>query len=497
MSSILSALHIASATLKAFDQALVVTQNNVANASTPGFVQQTQTFTALPFDIQNGLIGGTRAGQVMSSRDQYAEQAVWQQSSLLGQAQQNASSLTSLQTYFDISGSSGISSAMNGLFQSFSAWGQTPTDINARQTVLNQADDVANVFQQASANLSTVTENTNGQLNQSVTEVNQLVTQLKDYNTQILSGDRNDAGLDAQLYSTLEQLSQYVDITGAKQADGSVTVLMGGQTPLLVGDQQYQLTYQLQQPTDPAPLNPNGPPLAHILSSSGEDVTGKIASGQLGALLNLRNTILPSYIGDAYQQGDLNVLAQQFADRVNQILTAGNIVDGTPAAPDGTGGIPAVTGVPLFVYDTNADGTVNATNVAATLAVNPGITTSQLAAIDPGPPEVTNGVPLALANLATPHSDTDEIGGVSYTQYYGNLAARVGSALTAATSEQQVRQSSLAQVQNLRQQQSGVSLDEEAMTLVEFQRAYEANSRLITVLNEITQSTINILSTTS
>jgi flagellar hook-associated protein 1 FlgK len=51
----------------------------------------------------------------------------------------------------------------------------------------------------------------------------------------------------------------------------------------------------------------------------------------------------------------------------------------------------------------------------------------------------------------------------------------------------------VAQAKSQRNQLSGVSLDEEAMVLVEFQRAYQANSRLLTVLDELTQETINIL----
>jgi flagellar hook-associated protein 1 FlgK len=51
----------------------------------------------------------------------------------------------------------------------------------------------------------------------------------------------------------------------------------------------------------------------------------------------------------------------------------------------------------------------------------------------------------------------------------------------------------VSQAQNLRQQVSGVDLNEEAMILVQFQSAYEANSKLITVLDQLTQDTINIL----
>jgi flagellar hook-associated protein 1 FlgK len=95
--------------------------------------------------------------------------------------------------------------------------------------------------------------------------------------------------------------------------------------------------------------------------------------------------------------------------------------------------------------------------------------------------------------MAAPTDDADKIDGVSYSEFYGGMAASVGSQLQTAQNAQQVGQSLLAQARNQRQQMSGVSLDEEAMTLVEFQRAYEANARFITVLDQLTMDTINIL----
>jgi flagellar hook-associated protein 1 FlgK len=194
----------------------------------------------------------------------------------------------------------------------------------------------------------------------------------------------------------------------------------------------------------------------------------------------LRNQILPTYIGDASQPGDLNVMAKQLADRVNQLLTSGNISDGPPAVP----------GIPLFTYDA-----ANATNTAASLSVDPTVTPDQLAAISPGPPEVSNGVPLALSALANPIQDADKVNGVSYSQFYGQLAGRVGSALNDATNSQEVQQSLLSQAKNLRQQYQGVSLDEEAATLMQFQRAYQATSKFLTVIDQLTDSAINMLST--
>jgi len=463
MANLLAALGSTAGALNAFDQVLQVTQNNVANASTPGYAKESLPLEAMSFDLATGAPGGVRAGQIESARDQYAEQAVRRQNTLLGAAQQNVSSLNALQRLFDISGQTGIPYALNNLLQSFSAWAQSPSDATARKNVMNQAAGVANAFQQTAAGLNSAERDAEQQLQSTVTQINRLAGQLQQENVQIMSGSKRDPGIDAQIHSTLEQLSQYGDVTALQQSDGTMTVLLNGQTPLVVADKQYQIGFQLGEP--PSPTYP-GRPSAVVTAADGSDITTQTTGGQLGALLNIRNTVLPSYIGGASQVGDLNTLAKQFADTVNGLLTPGG------------------TGVPLFVYD-NA----NDTNVASTLTVSSSASASALTAVDPGPPSVANGVPLALSAL----SNSTQISGATFSGFFGAMAGRVGSALNDATNQQQMQQSTLAQAQNLRQQVSGVNLDEEATTMIEFQRAYDANSRLLTVLDQITQDAINIL----
>jgi flagellar hook-associated protein 1 FlgK len=188
--------------------------------------------------------------------------------------------------------------------------------------------------------------------------------------------------------------------------------------------------------------------------------------------------VLPSYLGDAYQAGDLNIMAKKFADRVNELLQSGYVSDEDPP----------VQGVALFQYDT-----ANDTKAAESLKIDENVTPNQLGSIDPGPPYVFNGIPLALAALAAPQKDADRIGGASFSAFYGALAARAGSALNEAKDQLEVRQGTVAQAKNLREDLSGVSLDQEATVLIQFQRAYEANSRFITVLNQLTETAINIL----
>ena len=478
MAGLLSTLGVASGALGVYDQAFSVVQNNVANSSTPGYADQEMQFDAAQFDPEAGLVGGVQAGQVQSTRDRYAEQAVRQQTTLLGSANQLVNSLTSLQSVFPVTANTGIPSALNQLFQAFSSWSASPNDGTARQSVLNGASAVATAFQQTASQLTSVANDTEQQIQQTVSDVNNLVSQLQADNVKIRNGGQKDAGLDAEVTNTLDQLSQYVDITVLPQSDGTKTVLLNGQTALLVGADQYQIGTDLNQPSSPPPVYPSGPSSAQILASDGTDITAQTTGGQLGALLNIYNNVLPSYLGNSTQQGSLNQMAQQFADTVNNLLTSGNVTDGPPAVP----------GSALFTYDGS-----NGTNVAQSLAVNPALTPSQLAAIDPGPPEVSNGIALQLAQMANPQNSAQQIDNLSYTQFYGNMAAEVGSQLSNAKTAQQVQQQAVTQAQNIRQQASGVSLDQEATEMVQYQRAYQANAQMVTVLDQLSQDVISMI----
>src|SRR5260370_26567148 len=129
--------------LRAYTQALAVTQNNVTNASTPGYVKQIQSLEALPFDVTVGLPGGVRAGPVVSSRDGYAERAVRDQQTAFGFSNQETTNLTPLETSFNLSGTSGIAPSISNLFQSFSKLSVSPNDTASRQAVIQQAGIVA------------------------------------------------------------------------------------------------------------------------------------------------------------------------------------------------------------------------------------------------------------------------------------------------------------------------------------------------------------------
>lgn len=476
MSSLFAALGTAANALDVLEKAIGVVQNNVANANTPGYVTQTPTFLARPFDAAGNVWGGVESGAVQSARNTYAEQAVWSANQRAGSATRQATSLDALQNVFDVSGASGIPGALSQLSAAFSSWSANPTDTTARQQVLTAAQNLSQSFNQTATGAATIRSQTDQQLATTVSQINQYAAQIANINLQIRQGSGSDAGLQSQLYNTIEQLSSLAPVSVRTESDGTATVLLGGQSPLVIGQNASPLSLAYP-PNSASAAYPGATPDAQLLSADGHDVTALANDGQLGGLLAFRNTALPAVIGNGQQQGGINELAQSIADRVNGLLTSGQLSAGPPPVP----------GVPLFTYS-SASGTV----AAATLGIDPSVTAVKLAAATSSS---ANGIASALAGLASSHNAADQVGvsGLNYTDFYSNIVSQIGQQAASASSEGAAETQILTQAQNLRAQVSGVSLNDQAASLMQFQQGYQAAAQMITVINNITQSLLQMM----
>ncbi len=478
MSNLLTSLISSAQALSVYERALVVSQNNVTNASTRGYAAQRLPLEAGAFNLDRGLIGGVWGGDVASARNQYAEQAVRRQTTALGYYDQTTQSLSAIEAAFDIRGSTGISGALAGLYDSFSAWSLDPNGANARQSVLDSAGKVAEAFRTTFTRLQQVRTDTASQLVDTVDRINALAEKIAAFNGQIRKGAANDAGLDANIQNALEDLSQLVDVTALRQSDGTVTVLAGGQAPLVVGANAYRLRVDYNLPASAAATYAGEAGPARIIADDGADVAGLFSGGQLAGLVEVYNETLPSLIGDACRLGDLNRLAVSFAGRVNELLTGGLVTEGPPP----------VAGTALFSF-----GSASQASAARTIMVNPDVTADQLAAISTGTATIANGTALALSALSNSTASADRIDGFTCVEFYGKIAGRVGQLLSDAKENQTLKSEAATQARTLRSELSGVSLDEEAIRIIELQRAYQANAKMVTVLSELTEIAIGLI----
>ena len=108
-----------------------------------------------------------------------------------------------------------------------------------------------------------------------------------------------------------------------------------------------------------------------------------------------------------------------------------------------------------------------------------------------------NGVALSLSALANPNTAADEINGQSYTQFFGSIAAQVGSELSTAQSGQSLQQDSVTQAQSIQQQVSGVDLNTEAALVLQYQSSYEAASKIVSVVDDLVQTVLGLITASS
>ncbi|MGJ5817937.1 flagellar hook-associated protein FlgK [Paludibaculum fermentans] len=470
MSGLLSSLQTSAQALRVLDRQMATTQNNVNNSQTPGYVKQTASTAAMPFDLSAGLTGGVMSLLEQSSRNQFAEQSVRGSVSDSGSQDIQSQMLAMLEGVLPADSTKGVGAALTKLWDSFSSWSTSPNSATQRDAVLNAAKNLAAAFNQTAGQLSQLRQSADQQASTTVTAINQLTTRIAELNHK-LQTDGPDAGVDAQLHSALEDLSGLTNISVLMQANGTANVLMDGQIPLVLGSESKALSVSI------TPQGTSVPPKFQLISADGQDVTSHATGGKLGGLVAFRTGPLAELEGDGTQTGTLNTLASNVADRINQLLTSGySSLDPVPVA-----------GIPLFQYNSGQD-------AAQSLQVVAGFRSSDLAAADQSSPSVVNGIALQLAGLRDSSAAADQINGQNYGQFLSSMTSRVGFLSSDATTRSESAADAVIQARSLREQISGVSLDEEAAKLVEYQRSYQANAKMIQVLSDLTQTLLQSVS---
>lgn len=437
-------------TMRAYERGVTVSQNNVANASTPGYARQVQSLQARPFDLRQGLMGGVESGLTVNTRAGFAERNVWREASLVAEYSTRRDRLASLEAAFPIAEGAGIPAAIDRFFGAFSAAAASPNSPVFRQTILQNARDLVARFQEAATGLSEAARNTGGAITAAAEKINAIAARITEINIARRNNHeaRNEPGSDAALHEALEQLAELADFAVLEQPDGTVSVYLGGQSVVAIGTRYYPISADVSGPA------------AVIRDADGQDITGRIQSGKLGALVDFRNNLVPAY------RTDLDSLAVGIASQVNSMLAAGLDRNGFPPT------------VNLFTYS----GAPGALSLQVT-----GITGDQLALAAAGAPG-GNGNAVAIAQLA----ESPVLSGLTYRDFYSRTASAIGRGIAANGQSASAHELLLTQARALRADLSGVSLDEEAAKLIEFQRAYQAAAQMFRIVDEMTQTLLNI-----
>ncbi len=464
MRSTFFGLDIGRKALQAQQKALDVTGHNIANANTEGYTRQRavmETTTPFAYPSFNRLYGSGQLGtgvtvqEVKRVRDDFIDSQVRQEINRAGEWEAKQNSLQKLEVIFNEPSESGLQSVLNQFWESWQELSKNPELEAVRATVRQRGIAVAETFNHLDRQLTDLANDLNTAVKIKVDEINNIASQIAALNEQIVrievQGDHaNDLRDKRDLL--IDQLSEIIQVTVQENQYGAVAVTIGGRS--LVAESQ---TFALF--SDPNPLNNGYVDLKWVADSSPVIVQ----SGVIKGMLDIRDTMVPDY------RTQLNTLANTLVTNTNLEHFGGFGLDNNTGRNFFD---PAGTTAQAIAVDANILGDLG--HIAAASVVN-------------APGDGSNA--LDLAELK--HQNL--IGTVTIDDYYRGLISQLGVQSQESTRMTDNQNLLLAQLENRRQEVSGVSLDEEMTNMIKFQQAYNASARVVTAMDEMLDVIVNRL----
>jgi len=547
MSEISGLFGIARSALVANKKALDVTAQNISNVNTPAYTRQEAFFESLrAIDSRPGQMGtGVEISQIRRKVDRFIENELTGSASNEGQFKTSVSFLKRIESAFSDLEGTGISQAFNDFFNALQDLSSNPASRPERLVLMEQGKSISQRFSEMDGQFKQIQKNTNTEILAVFGEVNRLSQEIAALNGQINQAEMaghsaNDLRDQRQL--RLNDLAKNIDIQTFENKEGMISIFVGNGRPLVEGTTAMQLK---------GGEDPDNQGFVKVIHDSGtgstSDLSGLLRGGKLQALLEIRDMLLPGYMDS------LDRLAAGFAKEINLQHQAGYGLDGStgnnffsPLNPSvapsslntGTAAVSAVvsdaSALTLDNYDLTISGgnytllnkatgastsaayvdpamftfeglqvTISgsaangdtfrlsshrgtAENMALALANPDQIAASGTAVALPG----NNGNALLLSGIQ--ESGLPSLGGATLQSFYAAFEGDVGTRSQTAQRNLSAEEVIKTQITQMREEVSGVSLDEEMSNIIKFQRAYEAAARMIAVADELLQTILEM-----
>jgi flagellar hook-associated protein 1 FlgK len=461
MGTINSALSLMTQALDSDQAALNVTSNNVANASTTGYTEETPTWQENSSVVISGISygqGATMTGAT-SQRDTVLQERLNQQQQLASASSTRLTALDSVQAVFTPSSGTStttgdIGTDLTSFFSSFSSLESSPTSNSLREKVLSSASTLASDVSSAASSLESQRSALDQEASGVVSQVNALTTSIAQLNQQIqATGTSTDNSLEDQRQNDLAKLSTLVGVNQVSTGNDGMQITTTSGQLLVSGDSSYQLTTGMS----------GG--VTHIYSGT-TDITSGLASGggQLGGYLTARDTDIPNTLSS------LDQLAYSVSTQVNTLNNAGTDQAGdTSNAGD------------IFSAPTQVSGSALSMSVVMT---DP----DHIAAASSTAGTGDNSNAIAMAALAS----QTIVSGQTPTNYYSDFVSTLGSTVSNVETENTAQTASVTQLQTQVDSISAVNLNDEASSLTTMERSYQAAAQVFSTLNTLMAQAINI-----
>jgi flagellar hook-associated protein 1 FlgK len=456
MPSLGSILSIARSGMATAEAGIQVASQNISNASTPGYSRKRLSLTPGPQQRLADVIYGTgvRVEDVTRLRDRYLDATFRSETSTQSEQQARSGLLARIEGMLAEPTDRGLANTIDAFYSSFSELASDPSSDTARTLVLEQSRQVASRFGQLATGLDQIRQETEDRVASGVQRANDIVRNVAQLNRRIVadeaagdtSGDLRD-----QRDLLVDELAGLADIQVVDRQDGSVGITIDG---VAVVDGAFASELEIR-------LGAGG-----TLEIAREGVANPIPSigGALEGLVDVVNRDIPEV------RTRIDDLVESFVQSVNTIHNTGANASDT-------------TGIDLFdpagvTADTIAVAITDAADVVAGTPDGSG-------AYRAG----ENDVAIEIAGLRDV-----ALGGIGATagEVLSSLVSDVASAVRFTRETSEVARGMAEQADTRRQEVSGVSTDEELISLIQYQTAYGAAARVISTADEMLQTLLTM-----
>lgn len=443
--------------LHAAQISLTVAGQNIANVNTPGFSRLSAQLHSVGGRGGSRVGGGVEVTSIHRMTSEFHNRQLWLANTQVNFHSSSQQYLTALEGLIGSEGSS-ISAGLDNFFAALSEATSTPESIVLRQQILNEAKQLAQRFNSLSGNINTQIGAIHGQRTALVDEVNGLLGNIADLNKRIAEQEAvggETGALRDHRDSLIKDLSQFADIRVQELQDGAVAVSLANGEPLVIRGTASELKLSTNAAGEQE--------LTLIFANSTFNVPQQDLGGTLGGLHEAEYGALRPVLDD------LHAMAGQLADLVNDLLATGVDLNNAP-------------GKPLFSYESNS-----ITSMLTVEDLAPEELAFSSVAHEPG----NNDVLLELIEL---RHETITVNGsqVSLNDAYAGIVSRVASASRQNQADLKASEEVLRDAQAKRDSVSAVSLDEEAVNLMTYMQAYQANMKVIGVADKMFETLLTM-----
>jgi flagellar hook-associated protein 1 FlgK len=428
--------------IQAHQQALETTGHNITNANTVGYTRQNALMAATPaFQYPpNGQIGtGVEVTQYQRVRDDFLDVQYRAQSMLKGYWDGQQNGLGQVELNLNEPSTTGVNSLLDKFWSSWHDLANNPESIPTRQAVVQSGAALAGGISSLQSQLTTISSQNQTNLTLTVNDLNSTVSSLATIDqgimTAVSEGKQPSNDLLDQRDVLLDKLGGMVNLSIAKQADGSVTLKVGS-FGLLAGGVATPVASAASFGNDPITSQPN------------------LTSGKLAGLVDF-GAKLTTY------QSQLDTIAGSLITKVNALQTSGYDLNG------------AATTTPFF---TGTD--ASTIDINATLSASPELLGASNTANAPGNAQNATAIAALRSDVGIGSAYATLVTSIASDSQDAQRNAQNASALSDA-------------LDNRRQSISGVSLDEEMTNLLKFQRGFQASSRVLSAMDEMIDTIIS------